>query len=535
MSQEKITRFRRRFDSLYWQQFLLTAGMVLLTLLLLGVSFYALSYNDTVSERRSEMRQHAELIANMSGDYLASDGQTASPSLQNLIALAAGLTKADFLLCNDQGYALLTSDQRLGGQVVSVPQEIQDAVFGDKGFYQGRSSIGGAYDIRQFVVAVPVTQEDGGTAGMVLAVMDARSLMSMWRSFIGLFFMTSAIILLISFVASSLTSMRQIQPIREMVQATRSYAAGNFDVRMQDTGRSDEIGELAASFNNMADSLAETERQRSEFIANISHELKTPMTTIAWFIDGILDGTIPKEQEDKYLHIVSDEVKRLSRLVKSMLDLSRIDSGEMQLHPTNFDITNTIVTTLLTFEQKIDEKGIEIRGLEEARPQMVLGDQDLLHQVVYNLIENAVKFTNDGGAISVQVSDSIDRTTVVIENTGPGIAPEDLPMIFERFYKTDKSRSRDKNGMGLGLYIVRTILKLHGGDIAVSSAVGQFCRFEFYIPKPQEAPKLKDTGSFKLKDASYRSKAKEKKATKAEKQEREEPERSKEDDGRPEE
>lgn len=122
MSQEKITRFRRRFDSLYWQQFLLTAGMVLLTLLLLGVSFYALSYNDTVSERRSEMRQHAELIANMSGDYLASDGQTASPSLQNLIALAAGLTKADFLLCNDQGYALLTSDQRLGGQVVSVPR-----------------------------------------------------------------------------------------------------------------------------------------------------------------------------------------------------------------------------------------------------------------------------------------------------------------------------------------------------------------------------------------------------------------------------
>ena len=329
MSQEKITRFRRRFDSLYWQQFLLTAGMVLLTLLLLGVSFYALSYNDTVSERRSEMRQHAELIANMSGDYLASDGQTASPSLQNLIALAAGLTKADFLLCNDQGYALLTSDQRLGGQVVSVPQDIQDAVLGDQGFYQGRSSIGGAYDLRQFVVAVPVTQEDGGTVGMVLAVMDARSLMSMWRSFIGLFFMTSAIILLISFVASSLTSMRQIQPIREMVQATRSYAAGNFDVRMQDTGRSDEIGELAASFNNMADSLAETERQRSEFIANISHELKTPMTTIAGYTDGILDGTIPEEKQRHYLTIVSEEVKRLSRLIKSMLNIAKIEASDV--------------------------------------------------------------------------------------------------------------------------------------------------------------------------------------------------------------
>ena len=262
----------------------------------------------------------------------------------------------------------------------------------------------------------------------------------------------------------------------------------------------------------------------------MSHELKTPMTTIAGFVDGILDGTIPPEQQGKYLHIVSDEVKRLSRLVKSMLDLSRIDSGEMKLHPTQFDITQTLVTTLLTFEQKIDEKGIEIRGLEETSPQMVLGDQDLLHQVVYNLIENAVKFTNQDGYIKVQVTDGIDRTTVVIENSGPGIAPEELPMIFERFYKTDKSRSRDKNGMGLGLYIVRTILKLHGGDISVSSVMGEFCRFEFTIPKPQEAPKLKDTGSFKLKEAPSRGKEK-----KELRHEMAEPERSKDDDRPPEE
>ena len=143
-----------------------------------------------------------------------------------------------------------------------------------------------------------------------------------------------------------------------------------------------------------------------------------------------------------------------------------------------------------------------------------------------------MKFTNPGGYISTTVTDGIDRTTVVIENSGPGVAPEDLPMIFERFYKTDKSRSRDKNGMGLGLYIVRTILKLHGGDITVSSAVGQFCRFEFTLPKPQEAPKLKDTGSFKLKDTGSIKLKKEKKDSRQEKQE---PERSVEDDGRPEE
>lgn len=472
MSQEKITRFRRRFDSLYWQQFLLTAGMVLLTLLLLGVSFYALSYNDTVSERRSEMRQHAELIANMSGDYLASDGQTASPSLQNLIALAAGLTKADFLLCNDQGYALLTSDQRLGGQVVSVPQDIQDAVLGDQGFYQGRSSIGGAYDIRQFVVAVPVTQEDGGTVGMVLAVMDARSLMSMWRSFIGLFFMTSSIILLISFVASSLTSMRQIQPIREMVQATRSYAAGNFDVRMQDTGRSDEIGELAASFNNMADSLAETERQRSEFIANISHELKTPMTTIAGYTDGILDGTIPPEKERKYLQIISDESRRLSRLVRRMLDVSQLQAIDPLREGKHFDICESMRRVLISMERKITDRNLDVEADIPEEPILVLGDKDMITQVIYNLLENATKFAREGSTLYLGVTTIDGKARVTVRNEGDTIPAEELPLLFERFHKSDKSRSEDKDGYGLGLYIVKTILEQHKEKISVTSEDG---------------------------------------------------------------
>ena len=439
MSQEKITRFRRRFDSLYWQQFLLTAGMVLLTLLLLGVSFYALSYNDTVSERRSEMRQHAELIANMSGDYLASGGQTASPSLQNLIALAAGLTKADFLLCNDQGYALLTSDQRLGGQVVSVPQEIQDAVFGDKGFYQGRSSIGGAYDIRQFVVAVPVTQEDGGTVGMVLAVMDARSLMSMWRSFLGLFFMTSAIILLISFVASRMMA---------------------------------EIGELAASFNNMADSLAETERQRSEFIANISHELKTPMTTIAGYTDGILDGTIPPEKERKYLQIISDESRRLSRLVRRMLDISQIQS-QQDMKKEDFDLCESMRLALLSMEQKITDRGLDVEADIPEDSVMVQGVNDLITQVIYNLLENAAKFAAPGSTLYLGLTETGgDKAVVTVRNTGHTIPAEEIPLLFERFHKSDKSRSEDKDGYGLGLYVVKTILSQHKEKITVTSENG---------------------------------------------------------------
>ena len=220
------------------------------------------------------------------------------------------------------------------------------------------------------------------------------------------------------------------------------------------------------------------------------------MTTIAGFIDGILDGTIPPERQSHYLHIVSDEVKRLSRLVRTMLNLSRIDNGELKIRPNDFDISETVLSTVLTFEKSIDEKKIDIRGLDTLQPMQVHGDEDLLHQVVYNLVENAVKFTNTEGYISFNVSDSIDRIVVTIENSGSGIQSDELPLVFEKFYKTDKSRSQDKNGMGLGLYLVRTIIKLHGGDISVSSVVNEYTRFSFYIPKPQEPPKLKyNTGS----------------------------------------
>ena len=206
------------------------------------------------------------------------------------------------------------------------------------------------------------------------------------------------------------------------------------------------------------------------------------MTTIAGFIDGILDGTIPPEKEKYYLGIVSQEVKRLSRLVRTMLDLSRIDSGALRLRPTRFDITNTVCVVLLSFEQKIEKKKIDVRGMDGIQSIYVEGDPDMLYQVVYNLVDNAVKFTNEGGYLKIELSQGNGRTTVALENSGPGIAPDELPMVFERFYKTDKSRSRDKNGMGLGLYLVKTIIRMHGGEIAASSEQNKFTRFEFWIP-----------------------------------------------------
>ena len=481
-----VEKKRRRFRSLYWQQFLLTAGMVLLTLLLLGASFYALSYHRTLTAKRGEMRQRAQLIAQLSAAYLRADGDDAGDqelTMRNLASLASLLSDARFLICNDRGNIMLTSDETLRGRVFTVPESIMEEVLRGDGLYEGRSTVGTAYDQRQFVVGVPVTAPDSpAPLGVVLAVMDGRELMEMWRSSIALFFMTSAMILLLAFVVSSLTSMRQIQPISEMVQATRSYAAGNLDVRIHEDGRSDEIGELAASFNLMADSLAETERQRRDFIANISHELKTPMTTIAGYTDGILDGTIPAEKERHYLQIIADESRRLSRLVRRMLDISQLQSLEMKKE--EFDLCESMRLALLSMEQKINGRGLDVEADIPEDSVMVQGDNDLITQVIYNLLENAAKFATPGSALYLGLHTLGDKAVVSVRNHGHTIPAQEIPLLFERFHKSDKSRSEDKDGYGLGLYIVKTILDQHREKITVTSENG-LTTFSFTVQKTQ--------------------------------------------------
>ena len=467
-------RIKRITGSLYWRQFMLTAGMVVLTMALLGVSFYALSYNYTVSEKRQEMQDRAVLVAQLSVDYFTAGDDAErdqGDALRSLAGVASRMTDVDFLICDTTGSVLLTTDADLAGKTVVVPEDITQTVLGSERLYEGRSTVG-VYEKKQFVVGVPMTDADGNTLGLVLAVMNSAELMQMWRSFIALFFMTSAIILLLAFVASFVTSMRQIQPLTEMVKATRAYAGGDFDVRMQETGDCGEISELAASFNAMADSLQETERQRRDFIANVSHELKTPMTTIAGYTDGILDGTIPPEKERQYLQIISDESRRLSRLVRRMLDISRIQS-QQDMKKEDFDLCESMRLALLSMEQKITDRGLDVEADIPEDSVMVQGVNDLITQVIYNLLENATKFAAPGSTLYLGLTETGgDKAVVTVRNTGHTIPPEEIPLLFERFHKSDKSRSEDKDGYGLGLYVVKTILSQHKEKISVTSENG---------------------------------------------------------------
>ncbi|MDD5952721.1 MAG: HAMP domain-containing sensor histidine kinase [Oscillospiraceae bacterium] len=364
------------------------------------------------------------------------------------------------------------------------------------GQYYGTTDLGGYFAEDYCVVGVPivVTSENGiqTTIGTTFAASSLAFVTGFRAEVVKMFFLAGIAAFLVAFGVTWLYSYKMTRPLRSMCEATKSFAMGDFSVRVP-VFSDDEIGELAKAFNQMAETLASSESMNRNFIANVSHELKTPMTTISGFIDGIIDGTIPPEKQNYYLGIVSQEVKRLSRLVKTMLDLSRIDSGKMVLRSARFDISNTIFVALLSFESQIEEKKIEIRGLEDCEPIFVNGDPDMIHQVLYNLLENAVKFTNEGGYIEIHALETPERVTVSIRNSGPGIPPDDVKMIFDRFYKTDKSRSQDKNGMGLGLYIVKTMVQLHGGEIRAESVENDYTLFEFWIPNTGDKGDKKKT------------------------------------------
>ena len=299
--------FRARFHGLYWRQMAVTVGMVFLTLVLLGVSFFSLSYSYARGQKTDELMVRALAVSKLSvryletGRYLSMEELQQDEQFRQLADTAAVISEMDILVCDMEGHVLLSTDATMEGRSVTIPPSVMDKVSAD-GTWAGRSRLDQIYASKQFVGGVSVVNPaTGEVLGAVFTVCASDSVDNLWRAFAGLLMMTGFVVLMISFMASSITTMRQIKPIREMAAATRQYADGDFDVRMNDYGREDEIGELAASFNNMAESLQQTERQRREFIANISHELKTPMTTIAGYTDGILDGTIPPENEKQYL------------------------------------------------------------------------------------------------------------------------------------------------------------------------------------------------------------------------------------------
>jgi signal transduction histidine kinase len=451
----------------------LTAGMLLLSFVLLGCSFTSLFYNYMLREEKTSLSTNASAVAAFVSTQSALT-EDMDWNLQLAVSYGAGVSDTDVILTDASGAVVLCS---CGQFYCDHVGKTLDAAMLDSananGYVYATGVLEGIYEDQRYLYALPVSAAaDGNLLGYVLVSTKTRDVSAVMTQIVGLFLFTAVLVLVVATIATGIITRRQTETLRQMSQAAKQFAHGDFSARIHPSGADEEVMELATAFNNMAGSLEKSESLRQEFISNVSHELKTPMTTIAGFMDGMLDGTIPKEKHAYYMQTVSSEVKRLSRLVRSMLDISRLKATGAELQKSRFDVTEALGRTLLTFEQKIEEKRLDVQVNMPEKAVYVLANEDAITQVIYNLIDNGVKFADPDSPFLLTVAVSGGKALVSVADTGPTIPPEELPLVFDRFHKSDKSRSMDKTGVGLGLYIVKTILGSHGEDITVESRDG---------------------------------------------------------------
>lgn len=479
------------FKSIFLKYFSVVSLVVCLSILALAGIQTFVSVRYWLNEKETLLTENVEKVAESAAEFSrpAPGDETRytlfldrGSTLPVLVDFLADTLDADVMIADNRGVLLTVASARPEKErreYTGISSDILKAVDENRTYFS-MATLTDTHEDRQYVAATAIVK-NGVPIGYALMAAPADDMSNyLWQN-LRMILMSAVFVLFLSTLAVYVFTYRLAMPLRKMAAAAKAFGSGDFAYRLPVKGK-DEVAQLAVELNNMAESLSREEEMSRSFIANVSHELRTPMTTISGFVDGMRDGTIPPEKHEFYLSIVSDEVKRLSRLVQAMLNLSRIDNQSLKIRPSSFDLTAVTGKTLLSFEQRIEEKQLRITGLEECADVTVVADEDLIGQVVYNLLDNAVKFTNVGGEIALSICEQNDRVTFSVSNTGDGIPAEELPYVFDRFYKSDRSRSLDKTGAGLGLFLVKSIIGLHGGEIGVRSLQGESCTFEFWLP-----------------------------------------------------
>ena len=468
--------------SSFGRSFSAVAAVLLLALVMLGTSFQMLIKQYLTENAMSELKQDAQIVADLAAAYSV-DGSSYNREFLLNLDVATQVSTFEAVICDESGEIVICSCSpmvcpHLGWHI--------DEAYRNKVIANGGDSstgiIKGLYTDSRYVVCTPISGSNSD-GSIVIASTPTAGTTAVLNRISNLFLTTSVFVILIAVAVATFFTQRESRPLREMAKVANAFGHGNLDVRAKvDETTSEEMQELALAFNNMASSLQKSEYQRQEFVANVSHELKTPMTTISGYVDGILDGTIPDTRRDHYLQIVSDETKRLSRLVRSMLDISQLQNQDIpEEKKMHFDLEETVGQVLITFEKKINDKHLDVDVDMPEHPVYTIAGRDYITQVIYNLLDNAVKFCPEGKTLGVRIREGSNKAYISISNEGETIPPEELPLVFDRFHKLDKSRSKNRDGWGLGLYIVKTIVCSHGENISVTSRDGK-TEFTFTMP-----------------------------------------------------
>ena len=507
--------------SIFVRYFTVITSIILICLTILGTLLISFAAQYWVNDKQEMLTRNAKDMADILGELaLKNQAQIQwnpqtkryslffeegfiPESMNAAILVMASASNSDVRIISPAGQVLLfaTANDKMDPDEMlykAIPADVAQKSLAGSSYPVGR--LGDNYTETYYTAGEPIKAGEVGVIGAVLLSTPTGDLSGYIGDNLRMFLLAAVLVLILSFLATYALTYQMAKPLRQMVQAARKFGEGDFSAKIP-VNNQDEVAELAVALNNMASSLASVEGMRRSFVANVSHELRTPMTTIGGFIDGILDGTIPEEKQEQYLRTVSDEIKRLSRLVRSMLDISRMEAGELKINPSLFSLSDMVMRVFFSCEKLINDKNIEVRGLEDLPEIHVKADPDRIHQIIFNLVDNAIKFTNEGGYIAISIREENGWVYFTIRNSGQGIARADLGKIFERFYKTDKSRGLDKKGVGLGLFIVRMLMQLHGGDITARSVEGEYAEFEFWLPamkqeaeKPEKPAKIERTG-----------------------------------------
>ena len=467
--------------SMFSKIFKINMLSMLVCIIILGSTQTILLTNYLAKQNEQYLNKNVDILVSMINRNVPAE------SLNSVINGFAQATGSYILVIDTKSRVLISSAS--GALIDDFPMFIEQSytktvLSGEKNVMIG--TMGKLFNETMFTLQMPIISKGGEVLG---AVSVSRPIPEHQKAKYDLFkilLMSMVIIILTSLVLSYFLAKKFSVPMNNISNSTKEFAKGNFSVRVDDkTGNSDiyEIAQLAQAFNNMASELEKSEEIKQSFISDVSHELRTPMTTISGFVSGMLDDTIPPEKHKDYLQIVHSEILRLSRLVNTFLDMTRLQSDKMIINKVNFDINEVIRLCIIGLETKIEEKNIDVRLEFDSESCFVYADKDSITRVLTNLLDNAIKFTNHGGIVTVTTHPVQNEINVSVKNTGSGISKEEQSMIFKRFYKVDKARSENKDGTGIGLYLVKNILLAHGKDIFVDSIQDEYATFSFKIDK----------------------------------------------------
>ncbi len=440
-------------------------------------------------EKEDTLTNEAQLIASQTLDsYVA--GTFDAAELSTLFTYYAEVLNADIWYVSNSGQIISASQS-------SLRSDLPANIFGIDGAYvinkkhTDSGTFNGIYKNDMVSINIPLTvnkySADGKTVeessfiGALIMHSPATKINTILRRTFSIVYLPCLVIIIISFIFIQIISKKVLSPVKKLSSVAQEYSKGNFNVKTEIKSQ-DEVGQLAVSMEYMADELSKLEQYRRDFISNISHDFRSPLTSIKGYVEAIKDGTIPVDKQDRYLDIILNETQRLTRLTTGLLDLNKLEEYGPYLKLKDFDLIEIIKPTLNTFEMKCIEKNIAIYLYNHVENTLVTADKTKIQQVIYNLIDNAIKFSPDGSAIRISVRGVGDKAAVSVKDFGCGIEKEDLGHIWTRFYKTDSSRGRDKKGTGLGLSIVKEIITAHGETIDVISTPGSGTEFIFRLP-----------------------------------------------------